>query len=48
VGYPHSFELEGRTVPIIGLEALLVNKRAAGRPQDFADLAALTRQNPDE
>lgn len=31
------FELEGYTVPVIGLHALL----AAGRPQDLADVAAL-------
>src|SRR4029079_18104484 len=28
------FDLEGRRIPIIGLSALLKNKRAAGRPQD--------------
>ena len=27
--------------PVIGLEALIANKRAAGRPQDLADVAAL-------
>jgi hypothetical protein len=36
-----SFDLEGRRIPIIGREALLRNKRAAGRPQDIADLEAL-------
>ena len=36
-----TFELEGRTIPVIGLQALLKNKRAAGRPQDLADVAAL-------
>lgn len=36
-----SFELEGRSIPIIGLDALLRNKRAAGREQDLADLKAL-------
>jgi len=35
------FELEGRRVPVIGLKALLRNKRAAGREQDLADLKAL-------
>jgi len=35
------FELDGRRIPVIGLEALLRNKRAAGRPQDLADVAAL-------
>lgn len=29
--------------PVIGLEALLANKRAAGRPQDVADVDALER-----
>jgi aminoglycoside-2''-adenylyltransferase len=36
-----SFELEGRRIPVIGREALLKNKRAAGRPQDLADVHAL-------
>jgi hypothetical protein len=34
-------DLEGTAVPFIGLDALLRNKRAAGRPQDLADAAAL-------
>lgn len=38
------FELEGRHVPVIGLDALLANKRAAGREQDLADVKALERQ----
>jgi hypothetical protein len=38
-----SFELEGRSIPVIGRVALIKNKRAAGRPQDLADLAALER-----
>jgi hypothetical protein len=29
--------------PVIGLDSLLVNKRAAGRPQDLADVAALEK-----
>jgi hypothetical protein len=29
--------------PVIGLESLLANKRAAGRPQDLADVAALEK-----
>lgn len=37
-----SFELEGRQIPVIGREALLENKRAAGREQDLADVKALT------
>jgi hypothetical protein len=36
-----SFTVEGRHIPIIGRAALLKNKRAAGRPQDLADIAAL-------
>ena len=36
-----SFEVEGRKIPVIGLAALLKNKREAGRPQDLADVAAL-------
>jgi hypothetical protein len=36
-----SFQLDGRSIPIIGLEALLKNKIAAGRDQDRADVKAL-------
>jgi len=35
------FDIEGRTIPVIGLDALLKNKRAAGRAQDIADVEAL-------
>ncbi|MBI2374197.1 MAG: hypothetical protein HYV07_09370 [Deltaproteobacteria bacterium] len=35
------FDLEGRRIPVIGRAALIANKRAAGRPQDLADVAAL-------
>ena len=35
------FELEGRRIPVIGLAALLRNKRSAGREQDVADVVAL-------
>jgi len=38
------FMLDGRTIPVIGHTALLKNKRAAGRPQDIADIAAITRK----
>lgn len=38
---PGTLELDGRVVTFIGLDALLINKRAAGRPQDLADVAAL-------
>lgn len=34
---------EGVRCPVIGLADILVNKRAAGRPQDLADVAALER-----
>ncbi len=36
-----SFELDGRRIPVIGLTALLKNKRSAGREQDLADVKAL-------
>jgi hypothetical protein len=36
-----SFELEGRRVPVIGLDALLKNKRAVAREQDIAAIVAL-------
>ncbi len=36
-----SIEVEGRRIPVIGLDALLRNKRAAARVQDLADVAAL-------
>ena len=36
-----SFEVAGRDVPVIGLDALLKNKRASGREQDVADIKAL-------
>lgn len=36
-----TFEVEGRAIPVIGLGALLKNKRAAGREQDMADVKAL-------
>lgn len=36
-----TFPIEGRNIPIIGLAALLKNKRAAARDQDLADVSAL-------
>jgi hypothetical protein len=36
-----SFSLEGRLIPVIGREALIKNKRAAGRAQDVADVEIL-------
>jgi hypothetical protein len=44
-----SLEIEGRRVPVIGIQALIDNKRACGRPKDIADakkLEGLRRQNP--
>jgi hypothetical protein len=41
VGAGDAFVLEGRRVPVIGLQALLRNKRAANREQDVADVKAL-------
>ena len=38
-----SAELDGLTVPLISLEDLLRNKRAAGRIQDMADVELLER-----
>lgn len=38
-----AFELEGRVIPVIGRDALLANKRAAARPQDLADVVALSK-----
>lgn len=37
------FELDGRSIPVIGRSALLKNKRAAAREQDVADVKALER-----
>ena len=34
-------EIDGLPVPLLGREELIRNKRAAGRPQDLADVAAL-------
>jgi hypothetical protein len=36
-------EIEGHQVACIGREDLLANKRAAGRPQDLADVALLEK-----
>jgi hypothetical protein len=36
-----TFNLEGCEIPVIGRVALIKNKRAAGRPQDIADVKAL-------
>lgn len=34
-------DVDGREVPVMGRAALLLNKRAAGRPKDLADVAWL-------
>jgi hypothetical protein len=39
-------EIEGITIPIIGLKHLLQNKRATGRLQDQADVARLEADQP--
>jgi hypothetical protein len=39
-----TFEVDGRAIPVIGLDALLKNKRASGREQDVADVKALEPQ----
>jgi len=39
-----SFELDGRRIPVIGLEALVKNKTAAGRAQDLADVESLEKE----
>jgi hypothetical protein len=41
-----STPLEHGTVYVIGKDALVANKRAAGRPKDLADLAMLTGETP--
>lgn len=38
---PGTLDVDGRVVGVIGLEALLKNKRAAARAQDLADVAIL-------
>jgi len=43
VGAGDAFTLDGRRIAVIGREALLKNKRAAGRPQDIADVDVLSR-----
>jgi hypothetical protein len=42
-GAPLAFEVDGQRIPVIGFDALIKNKRASGRPQDLADVAALER-----
>jgi hypothetical protein len=40
---PATIDVDGRAIRVIGLESLLRNKRASGRPQDLADVDALLR-----
>jgi len=40
-----TIEIEGITIPVIGLAHLLRNKSAVGRPQDQADIARLQELN---
>lgn len=37
-----TLDVDGRPIPVIGLDALLRNKRASGRPKDLVDVEALT------
>jgi len=39
-----SFTLEGRKIPVIGRQALIKNKLAAGRTQDLADIEAIAQK----
>ena len=41
-------EWEGRTITVVSREGLLAMKRAAGRPQDLADIAKLTGSADEE
>ncbi len=38
--------LAGMVLPLLDRDSLLANKRALGRPQDLADVDALSRQRP--
>lgn len=43
-----TFKLDGRVIPYIGRDALLTNKRAAGRPKDLADIDWLIANPPED
>lgn len=45
VSESHILEIEGREIRVIGIKALLANKRASAREQDMADISALERNN---
>lgn len=38
-----AMKVAGLAVPVIGLDALIANKRASGRPQDLVDVEALEK-----
>lgn len=38
-----TFHVDGRAIPVIGLDALIRNKKASGRPQDVADISVFER-----
>ena len=40
-----SVVIEGLAIPVIGRDALITNKRAAGRPKDLADVAELESED---
>ncbi len=40
-----TFTIDGRTISVIGRVALIKNKRAVARPQDLADVAALSERD---
>jgi hypothetical protein len=40
--------LSGITVPVIGRQAFLANKRAAGRPKDLGDVDLVLRHHPED
>lgn len=39
-------EIEGKQIPVIGVESLLTNKRATDRPKDAVDVKLLERKFP--
>lgn len=43
VAESQTLEIEGREIKVIGLRALLTNKRSAARVQDLADVATLAK-----
>lgn len=43
IGRAETVAIDGLTIPLVALDDLIANKRAAGRPQDLADVALLER-----